>query len=122
MAGFHFNGALFRTAAVCHRTLKVVIGKPERQIKRVPVLELLCEAEGLYRGWKHEKWEYAGLHAIHLEVNLLKHQSKGLYARRKVTYQQSISAVDELLNLVEVWAEAAGRERYHPERTNCSGL
>lgn len=49
MAGFHFNSALFRTAAVYHGTLKIVA---RRLATRDDVPTLRVEVETLYRSWK----------------------------------------------------------------------
>jgi hypothetical protein len=46
MAGFHFNSALFRTAAVSHRILQIVVGEND------DVPPLCDKAEKLYPKWK----------------------------------------------------------------------
>jgi len=96
MAGFHFNSALFRLAASYHRFLKLVTGKSNGY---VPDLEPCAKA--LYKKRTGSEWQNFSLNKIHDQVNHLKHAPDGTYLRRKVLLCQAMSAVQELLDLVE---------------------
>jgi|ERR1700733_4651111 len=91
MAGLHFNSSLFRTAAVAHRILQIVIGRD------ASVPTLCDEAEKLYR------WSSGSVRNVCAEVNKLKHKPKGLHERRNVPYEHAVAAVTELLDLIEAW-------------------
>lgn len=104
MAGFHFNGALFRIAGAYHRGLKVVVGEPK---SREYACTLQPKAAALYRTWKSSEWESRGIKAVHDQVNDLKHTPQGVYEGRKVQFKEALKAVEELLNLIESWAEHA---------------
>jgi hypothetical protein len=101
MAGFHFNSALFRIAAVSHRVLQIVAqcdnGLPK-----------LCEEAGrLHQKWiPGRNWSGAEIQRVNTEVNKLKHRRKGLLQRRRVSYEDGLTAVDELLGLIEAWRTA----------------
>jgi hypothetical protein len=96
IAGFHFNSALFRTAAVSHRILQIVVGRDDN----VPAL---CdEGEKLY-----PRWSSGNVRKVYREVNKLKHKRKALLERRNVAYEDALAAVGELLDLIEAWT--AGR-------------
>jgi hypothetical protein len=58
IAGFYFNDALFRTAAVYHRVLKIVVGE------NAYVPALLPKAKNLFTHWKSDK-----LDIVHSQVN-----------------------------------------------------
>jgi hypothetical protein len=90
IAGFCFNNALFRTAAVYHRILKIVVGRSAY----VPVL--LPKAQALYPHWTNCK-----LDLVHNQVNDLKHTPRGVHDQRIVTYDDAVAAVGELLVLIE---------------------
>lgn len=97
MAGFHFNGALFRIAASYHRGLKVVAKKENaRKWKN----ELLPEVERAFPAWKHQN-----LDEVYDEVNDLKHTAEGKFNFREVDLAEAKAAVEELLNLFELWCE-----------------
>ncbi len=95
IAGFYFNNALYRTAAIYHRVLKIVVG----QKAYVPVL--LPQAQALYPQWTNAK-----LGLVHSQVNDLKHTPRGAHDQRTVTYDDAVTAVGELLSLIEAWAAA----------------
>ena len=95
IAGFYFNDALFRTAAVYHRILKIVVGKDGN----VPTLQ--SEAIG-----RHGQWMSIKLHKVYSQVNEMKHESQGVYAGRLVTYQEALTATGDLLDLIEAWTSA----------------
>ena len=90
IAGFYFNNALFRTAAVYHRILKIVVGEKAF----VPVL--LPKAQGLYPRWTNSE-----LDKVHNQVNDLKHTPRGVHDQRTVTYDDAVAAIGELLDLIE---------------------
>ncbi len=90
IAGFYFNNALFRTAAVYHRVLKIIVGKSAY----APALRI--EAQALYPRWSSDN-----LSIVHGQVNDLKHTPRGLHDQRTVTYAIALAAVGELLDLIE---------------------
>ena len=96
IAGFYFNNALFRTAAVYHRVLKVVAVPAKGD---VPTLQ----TEALSR---HADWNSIRLHKVHSQVNELKHEPQGVYAGRLVSYADALGAACDLLDLIEAWAAA----------------
>jgi hypothetical protein len=93
IAGFYFNNALFRTAAVYHRVLKIIVGKSAY----APALRI--EAQALYPRWSSEN-----LPIVHSQVNDLKHTPRGLHDQRTVTYAIALAALGELLELIEASA------------------
>jgi hypothetical protein len=99
MAGFHFNSALLRLAAVYHRGLKILTGAVDY------VNPLLKKLDPIYRGWTGQPWSNINIDRLHHEVNDLKHTPHGLYSGRHVAYQEAIAAVDELLQLFEAWPD-----------------
>jgi len=99
MAGFHFNSALFRTAAVSHRILQIVVGED------IDVPRLCDKAEKLYPKWKPGHWSSGNVRKVCTEVNKLKHRPKGLLERRNVAYEDALAAVSELLDLIEAWSD-----------------
>lgn len=101
MAGFHFNSALFRTAAVYHRILKIVVGRVAY------VHSLRSDALQLYRQWNHSDWTCDKLDMVHSQVNDLKHRPRGIYDQRSVAFQDAVTAVAELLDLIEAWVTAS---------------
>ena len=90
IAGFYFNNALFRTAAIYHRILKIVVGKKAH----MPVL--LPKAQALYPHWTNCK-----LDLVHNQVNDLKPTPRGVHDQITVTYDDAVAAVGELLDLIE---------------------
>ena len=94
------NSALFRIAAVYHRTLKITVGRPTT---RDDVPTLRTQVENLYRQWKQAEWSSGHVHLVHSQVNDLKHTPRGVHDRRKVTYQDALAAIGELLDLIEAW-------------------
>lgn len=99
-AGFYFNGALFRISSVYHRILKVVLGTPR---SRYTVDRLFPAATRKYKDWTGLDWDGINVRAIHREVNTLKHDARGVYMGRTVTVENAISAVEELITLIEGW-------------------
>ena len=95
VAGFYFNNALFRTAAVYHRILKVATSTDGH----VPTLQL--EALGRYAGWNSIR-----LYKVHNQVNELKHEPQGVYHGRLVSYDDAVTAACDLLDLIEAWMTA----------------
>lgn len=101
MAGWHFNSALFRIAAVYHRLLKLTVGQPTTT-DNVPTL--LPKVQALYQQWRKTRWSSDRVHAIHTEVNTLKHTPQGVHFGRTVTFEGAIASIAELLDLVEAWS------------------
>lgn len=100
IAGFYFNNALFRTAAVYHRMLKVITGGAGF----VPALLPTAQA-------RFPTWANAELSKVHSQVNELKHDPQGIYHGRTVTYAEALAAAGELLDLIEAWAAATNPSR-----------
>ena len=100
IAGFHFNSALFRLAAVNHRVLKIVIGQPSTG-KNVPTLR--TAADKLYLACTKQKWSRQNIDKVHAEVTDLKHTPKGKFYRRNVKYVVAVNSVGEVLDLIEAW-------------------
>ncbi len=99
VAGFYFNNGLFRTAAVYHRVLKIIIGTEEH----VPALRK--KAKSRFSGWQHGK-----LDLVHSQVNDLKHTPRGVHDQRTVTYADAVTAAGQLLDLIQASAMAATPE------------
>jgi hypothetical protein len=100
MAGFHFNDALFRTAAVYHRVLQVVVNCKNGRIE-----DLRPKACELYRRWTSDDWLSDNLETVRKQVNKLKHQPEGLFRGRQAQFTHVVSAIGELLVLLEAWAK-----------------
>ncbi len=100
IAGFYFNNALFRTAAVYHRFLKVITATNGY----VPALRPI--AQTLYPAWTS-----TSLDMVHSQVNDLKHTPRGVHDQRSVTYADAVNAVDELLALIEAWTAASATRK-----------
>ena len=98
IAGFYFNNALFRTAAVYHRVLQIAAA-PHTGRNDVPTLQTAVIAR--YPGWNSIR-----LHKVHSQVNELKHEPQGVYHGRLVTYEDALTAACDLLDLIEAWAAA----------------
>lgn len=106
MAGFHFNSALYRIAAVYHRVLKLAASDSAlRKRKRPMVDDLLPDVEPRFPNWKHDH-----LTAVHNEVNLLKHERGGIYATRRVSFDDAVLAAQELLDLLEAWIGGTAKQ------------
>jgi hypothetical protein len=103
MAGFHFNSALFRLSAAYHRILKIVTNK------KGDVGILRPAAENVYRHVKGSDWCSDNIRAVHGQVTDLKHTPKGTFSarREKAGLPNAVSAVSELLDLIETWASKA---------------
>jgi hypothetical protein len=95
MAGFHFNGGLFRIAASYHRGLKVVSNQEKSRDMRGG---LLPAVEAAFPKWKHQNLDDA-----YDEVNDLKHTAEGKFNFREVDLGGAKAAVEELLELFELW-------------------
>ena len=76
-AGFYFNNALFRLAAVYHRSLKVVTGNEEKS--DVYVKALLTEAQKRFEKARQRSWDNDNIGKIYNEVNGLKHTARGVF-------------------------------------------
>lgn len=101
-AGFYFNNALFRISAVYHRALKIVTGK-EHEKKDIYIGTLRPIAESLFHNWENRGWTNTNLAKLHKEVNELKHAPDGIYQGRDIQFTEAVSALDELLTLIESW-------------------
>lgn len=97
-AGFFFNNALFRTAAVYHRSLKIVTGNEDTK-KYVDDLE--PDAQERYHAIRQAPWVNQRVRKVHGEVNNLKHTSAGILGGRSVQFGDAVGAVGEILDLIE---------------------
>jgi len=97
-AGFCFNNALFRISAAYHRALKIVTGNEN---KKLYVESLLPAVHAL-----HPQWQNANLVKIHEQVNDLKHTAEGIYRGRDVWFDEAVSALVELMSLIEAWEQS----------------
>jgi hypothetical protein len=95
IAGFYFNNALFRTAAVYHRMLKVITGGTGYVPALLPTARV-----------RYPNWDSTQLSKVHSQVNELKHDPHGIYHGRSVTYAEALTAACDLLDLLEAWAAA----------------
>jgi len=97
-AGSYFNNALFRTAAVYHRALKILT---ENEQSKKWVWELEPEAMSRYKAARNAPWTNKNVSKVHDEVNDLKHTSSGIIDGRDVEFETAITAVGEILELIE---------------------
>jgi len=105
LAGFHFNNALARLAAVYERALKIASGRRVRGAKQKAIV---TDALARYAAWNCTAWSCTNIDEVYDEVNNLKHDPAGLYKGRKVEFDNAVRATDELLVLLEAW-NSAGR-------------
>jgi hypothetical protein len=96
-AGFYFNNALFRTAAVYHRALKILT---ENEQSKKWVGDLEPDAMNRCKG-RNVRWTNKNVSKVHDEVNDLKHTSSGIIDGRDVEFETAIAAVGEILELIE---------------------
>jgi hypothetical protein len=101
IAGWHFNSALFRIAAVYHRLLKLTDGN---LANREYVPTLLPKVKTRYKELKGVDWSSVRTHSIHEEVNTLKHTPQGVHSARKATFEDALISISELLDLFETWS------------------
>lgn len=115
MAGFHFNNALYRLAAVYHRVLKLAASSRFRQqAKELTVGKLLTDVEPCFKAWTGRAWLHPHLEAVRKEVNLLKHERDGIHPTRRVGFNEAVGAVEELLQLLEAWISVTSQARQLP--------
>lgn len=100
MAGFHFNSAMFRLSSVYHRSLKIVTSKLK---SRDDIGKLIGPAKTMLKGWTGSSWNNENVARVHTEVTKLKYDARGIYWGRDANEKRAISAVDELLTLLEAW-------------------
>ena len=105
LAGFHFNNALARLAAVYERALKIASGRRARGEKQKAIVN---DALARYASWNGTAWSCTNISELYNEVNSLKHDPAGLYKGRNVEFDKAVRATDELLVLLEAW-NSAGR-------------
>jgi hypothetical protein len=96
MAGYHFNSALIRTSAVYHRALKTINNQNATLKTLVPL------TKAAYTKTTGKNWEDTNLELVRGQVNNLKHDADGTYHTRQVTYEQAVTAAEELLTVIEV--------------------
>jgi hypothetical protein len=100
-AGYYFNGALFRIAGVYHRVLKIVAAKENED--DLYVKDLLPLVDANFQAWTKGTWAHGKTTQVYRQVNKLKHQADGIYQGRAVTFNDAVSALAELLELIEAW-------------------
>jgi hypothetical protein len=100
-AGYYFNSALFRIAAVYHRVLKTVAGKENED--DIYIKDLLPLVKTQFRSWTNEDWKHEKATQVYRQINKLKHQADGIYQGRAVVFDDAVSALTELLKLIEAW-------------------
>jgi hypothetical protein len=89
IAGFHFNSAILRIAAVYHRALKIALNKPTTQ-EYVPALREPAKSQ--YPGWTDDNaW------VVHQDVNALKHDPAGRWIGRLAKPEHASGAIEEIL-------------------------
>lgn len=95
MAGFHLNSALFRESATYDRILATVVDEGSDLKSR------RAKAQERY-GWRSDN-----IHAIHGQVNALKHDRMGIHdgRRRDAGLTNAVAAFGELLALIEAWQQ-----------------
>jgi hypothetical protein len=98
-AGSYFNNALFRTAAVYHRALKVLTGN--EQVKNIYVDKLEPDAKKRYESVRQVPWANGNVRKVHDEVTDLKHASSGILGGRDIQFDTAVGAVSEVLDLIE---------------------
>lgn len=108
IAGFYFNNALFRTAAVYHRILKVAVPPALGGRDDIPTLQNAALA-------RYPDWNSIRLNKVHSQVNELKHEPQGVYHGRRVTFEDALTATCDLLDLIEAWA-ATNRPAQRPRQ------
>ncbi len=86
-AGFYFNNALFRIAAVSHRSLKLYTNDAE---SRMP--ELVNKARKQYISATGQEWEHGSLRIVCDQVNKLKHTESGIIRGRNAGLKEAIEA------------------------------
>lgn len=94
MAGFHFNSGMFRLSAVFARLVIRLGGKPKEQDAR-------AEAEKAFLKKKGVAWVNKEANDIRREVNSLKHEVGGVFKGRAQDLGTALTALDQLLTLVE---------------------
>jgi len=99
-AGYYFNNALFRIAAVYHRALKTVVGKDGEEEY---VSKLLPIVSKQFQSWTHQPWTHEKATNVYRQVNKLKHKADGIYEGRAVAFDEAVRALNELLKLIEAW-------------------
>ena len=54
--------------------------------------------------WTGQSWKRAQLQKVDAEANDLKHTNAGIYSKRRLTYHDAVIAIDQLLTIIEAWA------------------
>ncbi len=97
-AGFYFNSALFRIDAVYHRVIETVAGTSNEKFEK-----LLASVDTRFNQWRGCSWERKKLEVINKEMIRLKHRETGIIAGRKVTLEEAVESIRELLTLLEAF-------------------
>jgi hypothetical protein len=94
LAGFYFNDAMFRLAALYERGLKAVVGSKGRE--DIPCLRQIAEAKGLMNSA-----EFSALDAVRRDVNALKHRDGLVLTGRTVPFDTAVAAAIEGRGLLD---------------------
>ncbi len=93
LAGFYFNSALHRLAALYHRSLKILTGRDDNAPS---LLEYAVKAKLL------KKEHVSALATVHKEVNKLKHDTFGVLRDRAVDLALTVTAASQAFVLIRV--------------------
>lgn len=97
LAGFYFNDATFRLAALYERGLKAATGGKGQE--NVPCLRQIAIAKGLM-----SESDFRALDAVRKDINHLKHRDGLLLKGRTVPLRRAIVAAREALQLLAIVA------------------
>ena len=89
----HFNSALMRIDVGYERLLRYLTGY--KGVSRKDLLSLALSSHGI------EEATLRGWFTVRNEVNAMKHRNPEIFSRNRVTFDQMLSALFELVNLLE---------------------
>jgi hypothetical protein len=89
LAGYYFNSALARIAAVFHRGLKI---KHHQIRSRLSLGQIDPDRRNREELWK-----------VHEQVNDLKHDAPGSFEGREVTFAEALKATEQAIQILEEW-------------------
>lgn len=104
LAGFYFNDAMFRLAALYERGLKAAVGARGRE--SVPHLRQIGIAKGVMGSTN-----FSALDAVRTDVNELKHRDGLVLKGREVAFDRAIEAAREARELLDRVARTAPTKR-----------
>src|ERR1700733_14402729 len=98
-----FLGAVY---ALIRAKKKNFQNRPGRRIKIKPGAHGSVPALQLDALRRYASWNSIRLYKIHNQVNELKHEPRGVYHGRLVSYDDALTAACDLLDLIEAWMAA----------------